>query len=213
MSNLCPQLHEFLADCTRHHFPFDKRTIPVNGIYVLYEAEASGHGADRIVRVGTHTGEAQLPSRLRQHFLNENKDRSIFRKNIGRALLAKEGDPFLDDWNIDLTTRKAREQYSARIDKEKLKTVEAQVTDYIQRSFSFVVLPVQDKGARLATESKLISTVSWCATCGPSGAWLGQYSPKEKIRESGLWLVNELYKEPLSQREFDQLSKVIDQST
>ena len=212
MSNLCPQLHELLADCTHHHFPFDKQAIPMNGIYVLYEAEESGHGADRIVRVGTHTGEAQLPSRLRQHFMNENKDRSIFRKNIGRALLAKEGDPFLDDWNIDLTTRKAREQYSARIDKEKLKIVEAQVTDYIQRSFSFVVLPIQNKDMRMATESKLISTVSWCSTCGPSGAWLGQYSPKEKIRESGLWLVNELYKEPLSKQEFDQLSKVIDQS-
>ena len=62
MSNLCSQLHELLAECVRHHFPFDKKAIPPDGIYVLYEAGEHGHGADRIVRVGTHTGEAQLKS-------------------------------------------------------------------------------------------------------------------------------------------------------
>lgn len=205
MNNLWPQLHESLARCARHHFPFDKGAIPSNGIYVLYEANELGHGADRIVRVGTHTGEAQLPSRLRQHFMYENKDRSIFRKNIGRALLGKEEDPFLDDWNVDLTTRKARERNSGKIDKTKLKIVEARVTDYIQRAFSFVVLPIQDKGRRLTIESKLISSVSWCGGCKPSEAWLGQHSPKEKIRESGLWLVNELYKESLSEQDLSEL--------
>ena len=40
---------------------------------------------DRIVRIGTHTGENQLRSRLMQHFVKENKNRSIFRKNIGRC--------------------------------------------------------------------------------------------------------------------------------
>jgi len=35
-----------------------------------------------------------MPSRLLQHFVMENKDRSIFRKNIGRALLARAGDPY-----------------------------------------------------------------------------------------------------------------------
>ena len=97
MSNICALLHRSLAGRDRHCFPFDKRLIPPNGIYVLYEVDELGHDADRIVRIGTHTGEAQLPSRLQQHFMKENKDRSIFRKNIGRALLAKEGDPFLED--------------------------------------------------------------------------------------------------------------------
>ena len=49
---------------------------------------------------------------MTQHFLNENKDRSIFRKNIGRAILNKENDSFLEKWEIDLTPKEAREKYS-----------------------------------------------------------------------------------------------------
>ena len=211
MSDICALLHQSLADCDRHYFPFEKRLIPPNGIYVLYEVDEIGHGADRIVRIGTHTGEAQLQPRLQQHFMKENKDRSIFRKNIGRALLAKKGDSFLEDWNIDLTTRKARERYAANIDKEKLKAIEVKVTDYIQRSFSFVVAPIQDKNMRLMIESKLISTVSWCNSCQSSPAWLGQHSPKEKIQRSGLWLVNELYKEPMSDKDLKSFQLAIDQ--
>ena len=77
------------------HFPFDVTRIPLNGIYVLFERGEVAHGANRIVRVGTHTGDDQLRSCLRQHFLLENKDRSIFRKNIGRAPLNRDYDPFL----------------------------------------------------------------------------------------------------------------------
>jgi hypothetical protein len=69
------------------------------------------HGTNRIVRIGTHTGNDQLRSRLKQHFLIENKDRSIFRKNIGRALLNKDHDPFLGQWELDLTSRQAKLQH------------------------------------------------------------------------------------------------------
>ena len=41
--------------------------------------------------------------------MTENKDRSIFRKNIGRAILNKNQDPFLGQWELDLTTRKAKD--------------------------------------------------------------------------------------------------------
>ncbi|MSP93707.1 MAG: hypothetical protein EXR00_00415 [Alphaproteobacteria bacterium] len=37
-----------------------------------------------------------------------NKDRSIFRKHVGRCLLAKSGDPLLAQWEIDLTTKASR---------------------------------------------------------------------------------------------------------
>ena len=58
---------------------------------------------DRIVRVGTDTGQNNLKSRMSQHFTNENKDRSIFRKNIGRAILNKNNSSLLNYWNLDLT--------------------------------------------------------------------------------------------------------------
>ena len=172
--------------------------IPRGGIYVLFENGETGHGEERIVRIGTHTGQGQLPSRLQQHFLKENKDRSIFRKNIGRCLLSRDGDPFLEWWEIDLTTSEARAKYEGLIDRDKLKAVEVRVSEYIRQSFTFVVFSVAEKQDRLTFESRMISTVSRCEECGPSSSWLSLFSPKEKIRQSGLWQVNELYKKPLS---------------
>lgn len=207
MSEICGNLHHLFVQLPRFRFPFDACKIPLNGIYVLYEEGELGHGVDRIVRIGTHTGINQLRSRLEQHFLRESKDRSIFRKNIGRALLSKEGDPFLSQWELDLTTHEAKERYRGQVDYQKQKEVEKQVTDIIRSSFSFAVFRVDDKVRRLGWESKLISTVSLCRECQPSENWLGLHSPKEKIRESGLWIVNELYKQPLSEREYEYLRK------
>jgi len=62
----------------------------------------------------------------------------------------------------------------------------------------------------LKIESKIISTISLCEECKPSHNWLGLFSPKEKIRDSGLWLVNELYKEPLSDKETEDLKNILE---
>jgi hypothetical protein len=198
MSEACHWLHHNFIRLERFGFPFDKREIPSDGIYILFEKGESAHGADRIVRIGTHTGEGQLASRLQQHFINEYKDRSIFRKNIGRCFLNRDQDPFLKHWEIDLTTSAAKTKYRELIDRDKMKAVEQRVSEYIRKHFTFVVFAVKEKKKRLEIESKIISTVSSCKDCGPSNQWLGLWSPKDKIRKSGLWLVNELYKEPLS---------------
>ena len=209
MSNNCNKLHQLFNSLNRLKFPFKEEEIPMNGIYILFEKDESAHGGDRIVRVGSHTGINQLRSRLKQHFINENKDRSIFRKNIGRALLNKNKDNFLEKWELDLTSKKSKEQNLHLIDLDKQKGIEKQVTKYIQNNFSFAVLKIDDKKKRLENESKLISTVSLCKECGPSKNWLGLFSPKEKIANSGLWLVNELYKEPLSEKEIDELKNYL----
>jgi hypothetical protein len=205
VSVVCRRLHEVIWGLPRHRFPFDEKDIPANGIYVLFEKEEVGHGGDRIVRVGTHTGNNQLRSRLKQHFLTKNKDRSIFRKNIGRAILSKESDRFLEHWDLDLTTRAKREQYQGIVDLEYQSRIEKHVSTYIQDNFSFSVFSVDAKEKRLGIESKLISTVSWCEECEPSSGWLGLSSPKQKIRESGLWLVNELYKTAFTEDEVGEL--------
>jgi hypothetical protein len=209
MSEACDTLHHWFNAMERHHFPFDESRIPSDGIYVLFEKGETAHGGDRIVRIGTHTGEGQLRSRLRQHFVSENKDRSIFRKNIGRCLLNREGDPFLGDWELDLTTRNAKDKHASAIDSSKQAAVERDVTKRIQETFSFVVFEVKEKERRLELESKIISTVSLCDECLPSKNWLGSSSPKEKIRDSGLWLVNELYKEPLSSGDMERLHELL----
>lgn len=209
MSKECEAIHVLARRLKRHNFPFSESHIPLNGIYLLFENGEHGHGGERIVRIGTHTGENQLRSRLKQHFLNENKDRSIFRKNIGRSLLMQGNDPFLEFWELDLTTRKAKERYSHLIDVEYQESIESRVSQYIQSNFSFCAFEVNDKRKRLEIESKIISTVSWCKECCPSIKWLGCSSPKQKIVESGLWLVNELYKTPFDASSIEGISELI----
>ncbi len=205
----CAALHRFARSLPRLRFPFGAEGIPENGIYILFEKGERAHGGDRIVRIGTHTGNGQLPSRLKQHFSTPNKDRSIFRKNIGRALLNRDEDSFLADWERDLTSRVARETYGAHVNAIKQKRVEGRVSKYIQNNFSFSVIRINKKEDRLRLESGIISSVSLCSACKPSKNWLGNFSPKEKIRESGLWIVNELYKKPLNDKDFTCLKRAV----
>ena len=209
MGQICHQLHLFFNRLPVLAFPFDTNKIPQNGIYILFETGETGHGTNRIVRIGTHTGDNQLRSRLKQHYIQENKDRSIFRKNIGRAILNRDRDPFLPQWELDLTTREAKQKYKNVVDYSRQKQIEQRVTKYIQANFRFIVFCVNEKEQRLDWESKIISTVSLCTECQPSSSWLGIYSPIEKIRQSGLWNVNELYKKPLSDGEYNALEKTI----
>ena len=100
-------------------------------------------------------------------------------------------------------------KYLHLVDMNKQKEVEGQVSQYIQQNISFLFFEVEHKELRLELESKLISTFSLCSDCSPSDNWLGLSSPKEKIRESGLWLVNQLYKEPLSVNDYDNLKSLL----
>jgi hypothetical protein len=206
--SLCEALHIWANSLPIFRFPFDESEIPLNGIYVLFEKGEAAHGGNRIVRVGTHTGNNQLRSRLHQHFLNENKDRSIFRKNIGRALLDRNHDPFLRFWELDLTSAIMKQKHGG-IDLDRQRAIERTVSEYIREHFRFVVVRFDDKTKRLMLESRMISTVSLCDLCDSSDQWLGRFSPKKKIRESGLWIVNELYKTPLSVEDFELLKSVV----
>jgi len=205
----CFIVHKIFNNMDIFTFPFNEIEIPLNGIYVLFEKGENKEDFKRIVRIGTHTGKDQLSSRLRQHFINENKDRSIFRKNIGRAILNKRKDDYIGVWELDFTTKENREKFGHLRDMKKQEEIEKDVTRYIQNNFSFATFEINDKEKRLKTESKIISTVSLCENCKSSKNWLGNFSPKEKIRESGLWLVNELYKEPLSKEDILKMKNLI----
>jgi len=207
MSIICNNLHHLFASIKRYSFPFDESKMPQNGIYILFEKGEMAHDTERIVRVGTHTGNGRLTSRLQEHFLKEKKDRSIFRKNIGRAILSKSNDDFLEQWNWDLTTRENKNKFLPLLDIEKQKQIEKEVTAYIQEHFSFIVFEVPSKDERLELESKIISTVSLCRNCKASSTWLGNSSPIKRIRESGLWLVQGLYKTPLSEDDYIKIKK------
>ncbi len=188
MSGLCEALHRAVNTATAMRYPFSTDSVPHLGIYIMLEEGEHAHGVHRIVRVGTHTGQnGTLGSRLADHYVRENKDRSIFRKNIGRALLAQGADPFLDDWNKDLTSKKARCETRGLIDLDKQAQVEHRVSDYIRSRIFVVTMPIATRSVLRELEEKLIATVAACRECRPSGKWLGNWSPKEKIRNSGLW--------------------------
>lgn len=208
--NYCEYIHEVFNSVKKIRFPFG--SIPLNGIYILFEAGESAHSASRIVSAGTHTGDNNLRNRLEEHFVKEKKDRSIFRRNIGRAILNKNHDPFLDFWDLDLTTREAKGKYTdinQSSERKKQKDVEREVTKYIQNNFSFIAVEIDDKATRSALKSKIISTVSLCERCKASESWLGNYSPKEKIRESGLWVVNDLFGTPLNEEDIKYIESKI----
>ncbi len=188
---VCAALHDWANSLHLFHFPFEESAIPLNGIYLLFERGEMGHGSNRIVRVGTHTGKNQLRSRLKQHFLVENKDRSIFRKNIGRAiLLNRDHDSFLSKlgYRSHFTSRKNQSLLSTSIVSAKLSSVYRNTSARIFRSS---VIRLENKTDRLSIESKLISTLSHCEECGPSAGWLGAFHLRKKPAGAVFGLVNE----------------------
>jgi hypothetical protein len=201
MTEACQYLHDTLSRLPRFRRD-DLGKVPANGIYVLFEKGEAGHGVERIVRVGTHRGQNNLAPRIREHLFTPNKDRSIFRKHVGRCLLAKAGDPFLAQWEVDLTTKASREMNGHKVDKDRLKDVESEVTRYMTENFSFAALRFDTKPERLHYEECLLSTIFRCQDCGPSDTWLGKFHPTSAVlRGSGLWNVQGLLGPVLSLQE------------
>lgn len=198
MTEACQYLHDVLSRLPRLKRE-ELAQVPKNGIYVLFEKGEAAHGGDRIVRVGTHRGQNNLQGRIREHLYKTNKDRSIFRKHVGRCLLAKGGDPFLSQWELDLTAKVSRNLNEDKVDKGRLQAVEADVTRYMVENFSFAVLRFDKQADRRQYEESLLSTVYACPDCGPSETWLGKCHPNsEVIRKGGLWNVQSLVGKVLS---------------
>ena len=123
-----------------------------------------------------------------------------------------EKQDYLDSWELDITSKEGREDKLKRIDREFEKTLEKRISQYIQDNLSFCVCEVNTKEDRLFWESKITSTLSNAAKFGeikPSENWLGNHSTKGKIRESGLWQVNELYKKSLTEAELKKLVTLV----
>ncbi len=229
MSELCRWLHEQLEQLPLIKFPFKLESLPENGIYFFYEdGEFWGHDGEklRIVRVGTHR-DGNFRSRIKEHFLldeawmnfDKNKpkpsDRSIFRKNIGRALLNKEKDNYLKIWEIDFTTKRNRELWGNKRDVEKEKKIEEKITKILREKFSFrfiILDPYVERIGSKGLERPLIGTLASCKLCKPSFNWLGNYSPVKKIRESGLWLVQHLKSCPISEKDREIILKAVEET-
>lgn len=226
MSEICKWLHECLDELPLINYPFELEQLPKNGIYFFCEnGETWGHDGLclRIVRVGTHKQE-NFRSRIKEHYLlDESKmnfdkektkpsDRSIFRKNIGRALLSKKKDNYLKIWGIDFTYKETRNSLGHIRDINKEKNIECKITRILREKFSFRFLVIDEQYERMGSqglESTLIGTIARCNLCEPSDSWLGNYSPKNQIRESGLWQTQLIKADALNENNKKSISEAI----
>jgi hypothetical protein len=205
MTNVCDYIHSELANRPRYNNANFATAEINNGIYVLFEEGEHAHGVERIVRIGTHTGKNNLIKRINEHFFKKNKDRSVFRKHIGRCLLKRANDPFLAQWDLDLTTKIARETLAHTVDHVRLAQTEASVTDYMVKNFSFVLLSLIEAAERLRAEAALLATINNCPHCSPSENWLGKFHPNPKISRCGLWNIQGIDGHSMTQDEAERI--------
>ncbi|MFH1127576.1 MAG: hypothetical protein V1718_05705 [archaeon] len=224
----CCWLHNALEALPIIQYPFDKNNLPTNGIYFFFEnGELWGHESNkpRIVRVGSHN-DGNFRNRINDHFLlDESKmnfnhmkpkpsDRSVFRKHIGRALLNKEKDTYLNIWNKDFTYKEERESYGNLRDIEKEKKIESQITKILRQEFSFRFIIINDQTERIGDkglEKYLIGTLSHCESCKASVQWLGNFTPERqnKIKSTGLWNIHHINSEGINNKHKESISNAI----
>jgi hypothetical protein len=175
-----------------------KMEWPRRGVYFFFEPgefRSANASVQRVVRVGTHAvgegSESTLWSRLHTHrgsLDGRGYHRgSIFRLHVGAALLQRDGaDTGVPTWGQGST---ASAEVRAREEQ-----LELRVSKYIGR-MSVLWLAVEDTpGPRSDRAYIERNAVTLLAKIGrqsdpPSNQWLGNYSPHEAIRRSGLWNV------------------------
>ncbi len=167
------------------------------GLYLFLDNQErrSDSKNHRIVRIGTHAiqsldAKSTLWGRLKQHKGVDknnggNHRSSIFRLLIGEALSKRDliGPP---SWGIGSSASKAIRR--REIDHE------SEVSKYI-RELPFLVIKIDSKNDRKFLESNLIGLLSnmnrtaFNPPCPdePSENWLGHYSCRPLIKNSGLW--------------------------
>ncbi|MGO8944791.1 MAG: hypothetical protein ACLQJ7_14100 [Syntrophobacteraceae bacterium] len=182
-----------LRDCS------GRQNWPQRGVYFFHEdgehRTDTGTGL-RIVRVGTHAlkngSRTTLWNRLSQHkgvtrTGGGNHRGSIFRLIVGQALIQKHGykyEAWGDGGAASVAIRKGEEQ------------LEQEVSLFIGRMpflwFAIDDIPNPDslRGFIERNAIALLSNFGKSVFDTPSNNWLGRYSNRAKIRDSGLWNQN-----------------------
>lgn len=202
---LCVRLHQMMSELPRYTWE-EISSVPFrNGIYIVFEQGEMYHGLPRIVRVGTHTSPNRLRQRLRDHFVRENHNGSIFRKNIGKALLNQAHDPYLSTWSLDTS----KPPYLGQEDPIREREIEQAVSSYLRSRFTFSVFQVDTPEQRLRLEAGMIASLHRAPDFGPSESWLGLSYPEWEIRQSGMWLKQGLDAMPLTEKELGGLDALL----
>lgn len=206
--SLYRDLHRVLNSADRKRYPYNKGSLSENGIYILFENGERYGEFDRIVRVGSHRGINRLTERISEHYLADDHRNSIFRKHIGRCMLANH--EYLPIWNLNIKSRIDRIQSLHLINWEFEKSYEQNVTQYIRQNFSFSVIPTMDNDRiRLGLESRLIATLAQATEKSCSELWIGNQHPDLRIRSSKLWNIQHLRGEVLSNCDIQLIERSI----
>lgn len=181
---------------------------PQRGVYFFFEPGelrlGSGPGP-RVVRVGTHAlaegASSSLWRRLSQHrgtgAGKGNHRGSIFRLLVGEAMLARESR-LLPSWGLGRTIREAAARLHRPVEKVRAEEagLEAAVSQHIG-AMEFLWLDVADeagpeseRGTIERNSIALLSDFDRVPVDAPSLGWLGRFSGRALVRQSGLWNSN-----------------------
>lgn len=180
---------------------------PRRGIYFFFEeGETRSHSGNgpRVTRVGTHaltaTSNTTLWNRLGQHRgvasgKGGNHRGSIFRLLVGSALRNRDAIVGLDSWGIGSDPGKVAERL--RICHDEVKHREANLEEAVSTvigSMPFLWLEVDDapgptslRGYLERNAIALLSNYGKDSLDPSSQSWLGRFSDRSRVRESGLW--------------------------
>ena len=202
-------LYRVVNRLPRITYPFDSSALPNNGIYLFFEEgeviNSFGEQHSRIVRVGTHRKDSRFRARIRQHYGQVNSERgnkngSIFRKHVGGALLGC----------IDIEHPALPAWYHNRL--KGADEHEIAVSRRLRGRFTFVCFEVPIASERLDLESGLIAQLAQYPLDSPSPSWLGYFAKNDTIRAFGLWNTQRVSAEPLSARQLDRISELVEKS-
>jgi len=215
-----------LADC---HGRMD---WPDRGIYFFFEPgeirSDSGTGL-RVVRIGTHALMAKsrttLWNRLSQHRGTQktgsgNHRGSIFRLIVGAALKCRNQQKEPISWGVgnDPGTAARRLNIERNEIRETETPLEQEVSNHIGQ-MPFLWLDISDPPGRESLRGKiernsiaLLSNYSKVSLDPPSSNWLGNFSDRDRVRQSGLW--NNNHVDEAYETDFlNTLEQLIDKST
>ncbi|MCR8723076.1 hypothetical protein [Frigidibacter sp. ROC022] len=184
----------YLRDCQ------GRMDWPMRGVYFFFEdgelRSQSGSGP-RVVRVGTHALKAgsrtTLWKRLSQHkgvarSGGGNHRGSIFRLNVGTALLDRDGLE-CESWD----NRQSNAPCEVRLAEQPIE----QMVSGVIGAMPFLWVEVSDdagaeseRGIIERGSIALLSNWEKVPIDPPSESWLGNQSNRERVRASGLWNSN-----------------------
>ncbi|TAJ93928.1 MAG: hypothetical protein EPO31_07040 [Gammaproteobacteria bacterium] len=211
-----------LSDCN------GRMQWPLRGVYFFFEEGEhrtdSGYGL-RVSRVGTHAlkenSNTTLWQRLSQHrgvvkSGGGNHRGSIFRKLVGEAIINRETIREIPSWGIgfDHTTASKKLGIGREVIVEQEQPIEGMVSNHIREMpFLFIGIddnpgPDSERGYIERNAIALLSNWQKDKLDASSSTWLGQYSGRRRVRDSGIWNNNHV-DEPYDSDFVDKLIAMI----